>query len=312
MKKQGFTLIELLLVITIIVLLMSLLVPAVGSAVQAVKVANAERTVLTIHQAVIDYHKAYGAYPPDRSPDKDMDTSRDGAYPPYQYPDGQADGDLKAAVSSKPIFNDGPNLNACYGGKFLVYFLMGPRGNGWHRPTGTLTTDVNYRNRFITAAWDPPPALSVCLANYPVLQGKPADYDAGKDEYSGHPMAVFVDGFGLAGSNGGTIAYVRARPYAVSVADKWGGRNGGPMWGAMYQDCRSHPSYPGDGRLDDHLVRMLTQCPESLDFALISPGPDRKFGYRVPVMLFNGVYRKGSWANYDTGLIDDIANYPLK
>ena len=311
-RRPGFTLIELLLVITIIVLLMSLLIPAVGSAVRAVKIANAERAVLTLHQAIVDYHKAFGAYPPDGSPDKNMDTSRDGGYVPYRYPDGQEDGKLGPTPCPPPIFNDGNWNGRCYGGKFLVYFLMGPYGTGWHRPTTTATTDLNYRHRFITAEWNPPPALSTILVNRPVFQGPPAGVsNTPPYNYTGFPFPVFADGFGLEGYSGGAIGYIRANAFSATSAsgDKWTEHNG-PLGAAFYWDCRGDVYFPGDGQPVAQQEKMLAQCPH--DFAVISPGPDRKFGYRSAVILFNGVYRKGSWSNLETGLIDDIANFPLK
>ena len=299
-RRRGFTLIEVLLVISIIVLLMTLLVPAVGAAVRAVKVTNAQRVVQTLQQAVVEYHRQFNAYPLDRVPGgvPFQDTTQDG-YPPYTYPDG---------TKSTTLFQEVPDTgdtgtwnNKGYGGKFLVYFLMGPRGQGWHRPTTTLNSDVNYLNRYLTAEWDPPPGLSNFLVNKPIAQGCSQT----------KTFAVFADGFGLEGQNGGTIGYIRANAFSTSATDRWTISNG-PFNGAIYNDCRSHPSYPGDDQGNTHLAKMLAQCPDSVGFMVISPGPDRKFGYRVPVMIFNGVYRKGSWANLATGLIDDIANFPLK
>ena len=317
-RRRGFTLIEVLLVISIIVLLMTLLVPAIGATIRAVKIANAERVIQTLHKAVVEYYRVFGAYPPDTSPDKNMDTSKDGAYLPYHFADGTVDGTLVGKnqqgidIPHPPIFNDGNWLGRCYGGKFLVYFLMGPYGQGWHRPKTTEASDPLYRHRFLTAEWDPPAALSSILANRPVEQGSPGALNVASSATTtdAKTFAVFLDGFGLEGSNGGTIGYIKASlfPGTPSATDngRWTEHNGA-MHSAMYSDCRY-----GDGLFIDHLTKMLAQCPDNLGFALISPGPDRKFGYRVPVMLIDGEYRKGSWAKLDTGLIDDIANFPLK
>ena len=296
MKKRGFTLIEVLLVISIIVLLMTLLVPAIGAAVRAVKIANAERVVITVHQAVIAYHTVYAGYPLDRTPNRNMDLTKDTSYRPYQYADGRIDGTL----GTPSIFNDDADWkNMTFGGKFLVYFLMGPTGSGWHRPVSALASDPNYRNRYITAEWDPPPALSSILVNQPVEQGLPK------------PFAVFADGFTLEGPNGGVIGYLRANVFSSAATGRWT-ISYGPFSAAMYADCRSAPSYPGDGQGEGQLAKILAQCPESLGFMVISPGPDGKYGYRIPVTLFNGVYRKGSWSDLAAGLTDDIANFPLK
>jgi hypothetical protein len=191
----------------------------------------------------------------------------------------------------------------------LAYFLMGPYGGGWHRPKTQATTDKEYRHRFLSAEWDVPSGISDFLANRPVVQGLSGSYDAAKGVYTGQPFAVFLDTFGLEGNNGGTIGYIRANQYSSS--DRWTEHNGA-FHSAMYGDCRSHPSYPGDDKGVDQLTKMLAQCPEGVGFALISPGPDRRFGYRVTVMTFSGTDRKGSWSNLANGVIDDIANFPLK
>ena len=54
---------------------------------------------------------------------------------------------------------------------------------------------------------------------------------------------------------------------------------------------------------------MLTQCPHG--FALISPGPNHQFGYRAYGKKFGSKYMKGWWSDFDNGLIDDMANFPL-
>jgi len=62
-ENSAFTLIELLVVIAIIGILMSLLFPAVNSAIDAAKKAQAKNDVTQIATAVIAYETEYGKLP---------------------------------------------------------------------------------------------------------------------------------------------------------------------------------------------------------------------------------------------------------
>lgn len=62
-EKSAFTLIELLIVIAIIGILMSLLFPAVNSAIDAARKAQAKNDVTQIATAVIAYETEYGKLP---------------------------------------------------------------------------------------------------------------------------------------------------------------------------------------------------------------------------------------------------------
>jgi len=62
-KSSAFTLIELLIVIAIIGILMSLLFPAVGSAIDAARKAQAKNDAVQIATAVIAYETEYGKLP---------------------------------------------------------------------------------------------------------------------------------------------------------------------------------------------------------------------------------------------------------
>ncbi len=64
-KSDGFTLIELLVVIAIIGILMSLLFPAVQSALNAAKKAQAKNDVTQIANAIIAFDTEYGRLPGD-------------------------------------------------------------------------------------------------------------------------------------------------------------------------------------------------------------------------------------------------------
>jgi general secretion pathway protein G len=66
MRSRGFTLIELLVVIVIIGILMALLVPVVGYALKAGRVAQVHSEIQTIGQALADFQTQHGAYPPSR------------------------------------------------------------------------------------------------------------------------------------------------------------------------------------------------------------------------------------------------------
>jgi type II secretory pathway pseudopilin PulG len=62
--SQAFTLIELLSVIGIILVLMGLLVPVIGNAMQKSSLSVAKTTVSKLEMAVRNYEAAFGEYPP--------------------------------------------------------------------------------------------------------------------------------------------------------------------------------------------------------------------------------------------------------
>ena len=66
MRRRGFTMIELLMVIVIIGILVSLLLPVVGYAVRAGRVAQVHSEIQAIGQALADFKSQYGIYPPSR------------------------------------------------------------------------------------------------------------------------------------------------------------------------------------------------------------------------------------------------------
>jgi len=84
-EKSAFTLIELLVVIAIIGILMSLLFPAVGAAIDAAKKAQAKNDVTQLATAITAYYTEYGKLPPDQdtvgyspSSDKTFDAASNG------------------------------------------------------------------------------------------------------------------------------------------------------------------------------------------------------------------------------------------
>jgi len=77
-EKSAFTLIELLVVIAILGILMSLLFPAVGAAIDAAKKLQAKNDATQIAAAIMHYYTEYGRLP---SPDgKGTSPAADGIY----------------------------------------------------------------------------------------------------------------------------------------------------------------------------------------------------------------------------------------
>ena len=71
-ERSAFTLIELLIVIAIIGILMSLLFPAVNSAIDAAKKAQAKNDAVQIATAVIGYETEYGRLPSTNAAAQDV------------------------------------------------------------------------------------------------------------------------------------------------------------------------------------------------------------------------------------------------
>lgn len=78
-KSSAFTLIELLIVIAIIGILMSLLFPAVNSAIDAARKAQAKNDAVQIATAVIAYETEYGKLPTSPSSDSSLDAKASAA-----------------------------------------------------------------------------------------------------------------------------------------------------------------------------------------------------------------------------------------
>jgi len=75
-SSRGFTLIELLIVIAIIGILMALLFPAVGSAIDAARRAQAKNDVTQIATAITAYETEYGRLPGSNSSDNEATVTK--------------------------------------------------------------------------------------------------------------------------------------------------------------------------------------------------------------------------------------------
>lgn len=76
-SSRGFTLIELLIVIAIIGILMALLFPAVGSAIDAARRAQAKNDVTQIATAITAYETEYGRLPGSNTSDQRIQIGKD-------------------------------------------------------------------------------------------------------------------------------------------------------------------------------------------------------------------------------------------
>lgn len=94
-RPCGFTLVELLLVMSIIIMLVGLLIPAVNAAVMAVRGAASENTIHQLEAALETFRQDWGMYPPSK------------------------------------IGKDGWDQRPGDGYYALLYYLVGPEGRGW-------------------------------------------------------------------------------------------------------------------------------------------------------------------------------------
>jgi len=308
-QSRAFTLVELMLVLAIIGLLMMMLIPEFTAIAMAVKKAETSNRISMLHQAAMQYKEVYGNYPPSVTANLNSKEDDDTCYPPYFYPDGS---------KARYLFGQYAVWYPPFGGKFLAYFLMGPHGDGWHRPrvpptNANYTTDPNYRTRFISAEWDFPAGLAKFLDNSPVSIGL---VDPNTVEARAFPC--FKDAFGRQSYCGGYFGYISAIPGKAADVLRFDPINNSfvcnALTGVFVDDCRSHPSWPGDDKGPQHLMKILSQCP--YDFMIISPGPNGKYGYRIYATRFSVSGRqltfKGWWGDLINGITDDMTNFPLK
>ena len=137
-ERSAFTLIELLIVIAIIGILMSLLFPAAGAAIDAAKKAQAKNDAVQIATAVIGYETEYGRLPDTNSGAQDVK------------------GDWLQALGGSNVANLNPRQ---------IVFIELPNGKGnppkkgvsggtWYDPWGAkyqIAFDENYDNTILSA-----------------------------------------------------------------------------------------------------------------------------------------------------------------
>ena len=139
-ERSAFTLIELLIVIAIIGILMSLLFPAVNSAIDAAKKAQAKNDVTQIATAVIAYETEYGKLPSTNSSVGDVGE-------PWLSALGGSNTD--GLNPRQIVFIELPNAK---GGK------KGVTNGTWVDPWGVkyqIAFDANYDNSIDSAVGDP-------------------------------------------------------------------------------------------------------------------------------------------------------------
>ncbi len=89
-RRSGFTLVELLVVVAIIVILVGILIPAVGSVRKASRVASTQALIVQLQSAIEQYHMDFNAYPGPLSNDQIYQDSTSVAPPVYWRTDADA------------------------------------------------------------------------------------------------------------------------------------------------------------------------------------------------------------------------------
>lgn len=303
-RKTGFTLVELLVVMGIIGLLVTILVPTITKATEAVKTALTKRTMGEIALALNAYKADFGDYPPSR-------------------PFGTSD-----PASGAIPFNDPTFVSA--GAANLWFYLMGPGGRGWGTAGGGwMPSDFALRNPAATA-----PAGMPDRAYGPYFQTTPESMDRQASASGSGPnqLTYVMDAYsaGYRTMNNGQVVRLGRFLY-------W--RNVGP---AMPTPVPVHFEYSDNGTtIDDftnYASKMNSQSPtESYffeivrlsaatgsgttlvpakfvrdDYLLVSPGPDGRFGYTYVEATTKQVLpwsRKDPTPDKSPVSYDDIVNW---
>jgi type II secretory pathway pseudopilin PulG len=317
-----------MIVVTIIGILIMMLVPAISTAVVAVRIKAATQHIEELDICVQTYLQAYGDYPPSEP----TATWRLGSAQP-NYKPLLRNLDISQGASVQFDVTQGATSSGTQGGVLggglLGYFLLGPTGNGWDPSIffcsncgasftiGSLNnfllsgcnsvspSSMNCQSHFAytcgTVRWIPPPAVEMLVGKTPI-----ATYNGGTA--LNPPFYYLEDGFPIGGdcAFGGTIQYIRARrnaaaPYDVTttrcditsgnVVNNFDSKPATDTTTGLYGTKISGASY----------YRLMSQC--KAPYALISSGPDRVFGYYY--MLNNKLVQDAT-----NGQCDDITSFP--
>lgn len=217
-NERGFTLLELLIVLGILSVLLGLLYPTISKAQEIIRRTRTRDRIREISLALEKFKQDFGQYPPSK---------------------------------------DAP-LSTRSGAGNLMFYLMGPSGNGWGLEAGGAMPFGGRPQRSYPAYLTPDESLLV---------------------YRNQKIAGFVDAFDPAGDVlgklRGRILYFRARPGQTKLFDATENELDASRAAEGFKDQTQFELSVSAAPAIAGQARTFIQK----DYILISPGPDRRYGF---------------------------------